>query len=227
VADDRLLRVVGAGAHDENRVTPRADFRADGNRSLTFVVIERGRLRSGRHCDDPSCAGGKDALRVAFERLLVDAAIFVERRHNRDEQALGTERSHAGSLRALGAYVLGMPPDETTPPSLDGRRFRALANSPGGQVTDETEFFFAQEGRLVHARYSGGTVALGFLVGVADADTIEFRYVHLDGEGAINSGHSVDTIEVLPDGRLRLHERWEWESKDGRGTSILEEVRGE
>jgi hypothetical protein len=114
---------------------------------------------------------------------------------------------------------------EKTPPSLDGRRFRALANSPGGQVAAETEFVFAQEGHVVHARYRGGEITLGFLVGVAREDTIEFRYVHLDRAGAISSGRSVDTIEVLPDGRLRLHERWEWESRDGGGTSILEEVR--
>jgi hypothetical protein len=40
----------------------------------------------------------------------------------------------------------------------------------------------------------------------------------------LKSGFSVDTIEVVPDGRLRLHEQWEWESREGGGTSILVEV---
>jgi hypothetical protein len=109
-------------------------------------------------------------------------------------------------------------------PSLDGRRFRALANSRGGQVSGDTEFVFSQDGRVVHARYGGGAIVLGFLVGVADRDATEFRFVHVDRDGAISSGHSVDTIEVLPDGRLRLHEQWEWESQSGRGTSVLEEI---
>jgi len=111
-------------------------------------------------------------------------------------------------------------------PSLDGRRFRALTNSAGGQVSGETEFVFGQDQDVVHARYSGGAISLGFLVGVVDGDTIDFRYVHIDRDGATSSGRSVDTIEVLPDGRLRLHERWEWESHDGGGTSVLEEVAG-
>jgi hypothetical protein len=121
--------------------------------------------------------------------------------------------------------MLGDAAEEATMPSLNGRRLRLLANTPGGQVDAETEFVFTQEGRLIHARYRGGAIVLGFLVGVADAHAVEFRYVHVDREGAINSGHSVDTIEVLSDGRLRLHERWEWESKDGSGTSILEEAQ--
>jgi hypothetical protein len=110
-------------------------------------------------------------------------------------------------------------------PSLDGRRFRALANSPGGQVSADTEFVFSQDGRVVHARYGGGPIAVGFLVGVGDGHTIEFRYVHVDHDREISSGRSRDTVEVLPDGRLRLHERWEWESQDGGGTSVLEEIR--
>ena|SRR5438067_12887669 len=109
-------------------------------------------------------------------------------------------------------------------PSLDGRRFRAVENSPSGQVSDETEFFFSQEDGRVHAHYRGGAVDLGFLVGLASGRTIEFRYVHVDRDGKIASGHSIDTIEVLADGRLRLHERWTWESKVGSGTSILEEI---
>ena len=91
-------------------------------------------------------------------------------------------------------------------------------------MTTETEFVFGQEGRVVHARYGGGAIDVGFLVGIVDGATVEFRYVHVDREGTIASGHSTDTIEVLSDGRLRLHERWEWESKEGSGTSILEEI---
>lgn len=35
----------------------------------------------------------------------------------------------------------------------------------------------------------------------------------------------MDQIEVLDDGRMRLHEDWAWESRDGAGRSVLEEVR--
>jgi len=120
---------------------------------------------------------------------------------------------------------LGMTAAGEPFPSLDGRRFKAVENSSDGQVSGETQFVFSQEGRLVHAHYSGGTIDLGFLVGVASGGTVEFRYVHVDRAGLIASGHSIDTIDVLADGRLRLHERWKWDSKIGSGTSILEEIR--
>lgn len=33
------------------------------------------------------------------------------------------------------------------------------------------------------------------------------------------------TPEILPDGRIRLHERWQWTNGDGSsGTSIVEEL---
>ncbi|HXH56326.1 hypothetical protein [Iamia sp.] len=37
------------------------------------------------------------------------------------------------------------------------------------------------------------------------------------------SGPLPDLIERLADGRLRINETWQWESKPGAGTSILEE----
>jgi hypothetical protein len=34
----------------------------------------------------------------------------------------------------------------------------------------------------------------------------------------------VSTITTLPDGRLRMDETWQWESRPGSGTSAVEEV---
>jgi hypothetical protein len=112
-------------------------------------------------------------------------------------------------------------------PSLDGRRFRAAANAPGGQVTEQTEFSFSQDGDLVFARYSGGAIRLGYLLGVRRGMQAKIRYVHVDLGGVIRSGRSRETIEVLADGRLRIHEEWQWESEPGcSGTSVLEETVG-
>jgi hypothetical protein len=110
------------------------------------------------------------------------------------------------------------------PVNLNGRRFRAAAVSPSGQVDERTELLFEQEGDRVSARYSGGAVLLGFLVGSIKGEQLEFRYVQIDVEGETSSGQSRDRIELLPDQRVRLHERWRWESRPGSGESILEEV---
>ncbi len=51
-----------------------------------------------------------------------------------------------------------------------------------------------------------------------------FRYVQLKQDGATSSGHCLSTVVDLTDGRVRLEERWEWESQEGSGTSVVEEV---
>lgn len=107
---------------------------------------------------------------------------------------------------------------------LDGRRF-APAGETGGDVGAGTVFEFGQDGELVWARYAGGGVRLGFLVGTLDGDVLTFRYAQVSAAGESATGHSTDRVEVLPDGRLRLHETWAWDSREGSGTSVLEEIQ--
>src|SRR5919106_973288 len=77
---------------------------------------------------------------------------------------------------------------------------------------------------VVHARYAGGAVRLGFLVGTREGDVLRFRYAQVRGDGSTATGRCESRIETLEDGRLRLHEAWAWESEDGAGTSLVEEV---
>jgi hypothetical protein len=108
--------------------------------------------------------------------------------------------------------------------SLEGRRFRSVADVAGGEVDTETVFDYHEEGDLIWARYAGGAVRLGHLVGLRQGERLEFRYSQLNTAGETSTGHCVSTVITLPDGRLRLHEVWEWESKDGAGTSAVEEI---
>lgn len=110
-----------------------------------------------------------------------------------------------------------------TAPSLHARRFRA-AGETAGDVDADTVFTYHQEDDLVWASYEGGDVRRGYLVGTRDGDTLAFRYVHVTVDGDTASGRCDSSIESLADGRLRLHEVWEWESRDGTGTSTLEEL---
>lgn len=79
---------------------------------------------------------------------------------------------------------------------------------------------------MVHATYAGGRIRLGYLVGRHSGSKLKFRYVQLNTAGETSSGVSEDTVELLPDGRIRLHESWKWESRQGAGASVLEETRG-
>ena len=109
-------------------------------------------------------------------------------------------------------------------PSLDGRRFRSLAEVDGGDVGAETVFEYVEQDGVVHARYGGGAVRLGFLVGTRSGDVLRFRYAQVRADGTTATGRCESRIEPLDDGRLRLHETWAWESQDGAGTSVVEEV---
>jgi len=113
---------------------------------------------------------------------------------------------------------------EVSAPSLDGRRFRPAAAVSGGDVGAETVFEYVEDDGIVHARYGGGAVRLGFLVGTREGDVLRFRYAQVRADGTTATGRCESRIETLPDGRLRLHETWAWESQDGAGTSTAEEV---
>jgi ADP-ribose pyrophosphatase YjhB (NUDIX family) len=110
-------------------------------------------------------------------------------------------------------------------PSLEGRRFRDVTEQRRGDAGAGTVFHYhEQPDGTVWARYAGGLVRLGHLVGSRDGDTLDFRYSHVTTDGVTANGHCRSRIEVGDDGRLRLHERWEWESRGGAGTSTLEEL---
>jgi hypothetical protein len=110
--------------------------------------------------------------------------------------------------------------------SLEGRRFRVAAMDAEGEASAATVFEYHEQDGLVWARYEGGAVRLGFLVGTRRDDRLDLRYSQLNESGETSSGHCSTTISVLPDGRLRLEEVWEWESKPGAGTSAVEELAG-
>jgi len=106
-----------------------------------------------------------------------------------------------------------------------GRRFRSVASS-GGDVDGATLFAYEQRGDIVTATYGGGEVVAGALIALVGADgALDMRYHHVNRAGALMTGICHSTLEILPDGRYRLHESWQWTSGDGaRGHSIIEEI---
>jgi hypothetical protein len=93
-----------------------------------------------------------------------------------------------------------------------------------GEASGATVFEYHERDGMVWARYEGGAVRLGFLVGTRQGDCVDFRYSQLNENGETSSGRCSTTISTLPDGRLRLEEDWAWESKPGAGKSAAEEI---
>ena len=111
--------------------------------------------------------------------------------------------------------------------NYDNRIFRSVANTPNGEVGGATLFHYRQQGDLVWATYEGNGIVQGHLIATVAADgALDMRYHHRSPSGVLMTGLCRSRLEILPDGRYRLHEDWQWTSGDGsRGTSVIEEVR--
>ena len=104
--------------------------------------------------------------------------------------------------------------------------FKSIANSDNGEVDQETRFHYQQQGNVVWAEYSGGTILKGFLVAkVLENNVLDMRYEHINQVAELMTGICISIPEILADGRIRLHEKWQWTSGDlSSGESIIEEI---
>lgn len=109
----------------------------------------------------------------------------------------------------------------------DNKKFRPVTNTDNGEVDSDTLFVYHQEGNILTCTYQGNQILAGHLLGTVDADgRIDMCYHHINTRMELMTGTCISTPEILPDGRIRLHERWQWTSGDkSEGYSLLEEVR--
>ena len=107
---------------------------------------------------------------------------------------------------------------------LNGLRMTPTISDSCGVVSAETVLVFEQCGEVVSARYRGGDIVDGYLIGQLANDTFQFRYVQADGNGNLDAGVSEGKFEQLADGRVRLVERFQWITRPGGGTNIFDEI---
>jgi hypothetical protein len=149
-------------------------------------------------------------------------------------ERLEFRRTWGGSPLAFSFGKIHASPDSPTgdPAPLnvnfDRRRFFSASNTTNGDCGSETRFHYRQDGERVWATYDGGRVRFGALVAIGDREgSLDMRYHHADSNGRVRSGRCKATPEVLPNGRLRLHEEWQWTNGDlSKGRSIVEEIAG-
>lgn len=108
----------------------------------------------------------------------------------------------------------------------NNKTFRSVSNSPNGEVSNETLFHYSQQGYHITAVYSGGNIADGSLSATADeAGNLSMRYQHVNTKGEFLTGVCFSRPEILPNGKIRLHEKWQWTCGDySSGESVVEEV---
>lgn len=110
--------------------------------------------------------------------------------------------------------------------NYNGKRFKSIQTSGNGEVNEETIFTCYQQGNMVWADYSGGEIIKGHLIAKVDeAGNLDMRYHHMNKNGEVMTGICKSRPEVLENGKIRLHEEWEWTCKDrSKGQSIIEEI---
>ncbi len=110
--------------------------------------------------------------------------------------------------------------------SLNNRKFRSVENTDNGEVTGDTVFNYYQDGKMIWADYSGGSVVKGHLIGLIDKNNnLDFRYHHINTSNEIMTGKCKSKPEILENGKIRFHEKWQWTCRDrSSGTSVVEEI---
>jgi len=110
--------------------------------------------------------------------------------------------------------------------NYDNKIFRPISNTDNGETSKETIFHYKQIGKILTAEYRGGKILKGHLIGIVNnAGEIDMSYHQINLTGEIMTGICKSKPEILPNGKNRLHENWQWTSGDNsKGNSIVEEV---
>lgn len=110
--------------------------------------------------------------------------------------------------------------------NYNDKKFRPLSNTLNGETSHETLFHYQQRGNVLYCTYSGGQIIKGHLIGKVDADgNIDMRYHQINTKGELMTGTCLSSPEIMPNGTIRLHEKWQWTSGDrSKGESVLEEI---
>jgi hypothetical protein len=113
--------------------------------------------------------------------------------------------------------------------NYNDRFFRSVSNSSAGEVSAATVFHYRQENSVAWATYQGGAIRFGTLVAkIFETGELEMRYSHVNADGELMTGECVSQPELLPDGRIRLYEKWRWTCGErAAGESVVEEIEAD
>ena len=110
--------------------------------------------------------------------------------------------------------------------NYNNKRFKAIENSENGEISESLIFTYRQDRNLISCNYSGETILQGQLLGtINDKGILHFSYQQINSRGQLKTGTCISTPEILSNGKIRLHEKWQWTNGDkSKGESILEEL---
>lgn len=109
--------------------------------------------------------------------------------------------------------------------NLDGLTMCVSSTADIGVVGAGTLLHFTQKGHRVLARYGGGSIKRGYLVGEMADGSLSFRYTQIEASGEIHGGSSTCDVLTLPDGRTRIVEHFTWRTREGSGDNVFDQVQ--
>jgi hypothetical protein len=109
--------------------------------------------------------------------------------------------------------------------NLDGAVMYVSSTDNRGIVDAETRLYFTQKESRVFARYNGGSVRRGCLVGTLYGSELVFRYTQVEDSGQIHGGRSICEVQRSEQAGLRVIEHFMWNTRSGSGTNIFDQIR--
>jgi hypothetical protein len=110
--------------------------------------------------------------------------------------------------------------------NYNNKSFRSVSNTENGETSEETIFYYKQNGNILTSDYAGGKIKKGHLIGLVDREgKIEMSYHQVNNKDQIMTGVCTSIPEILANGKIKLYESWQWTSGDkSSGKSIMEEL---
>jgi hypothetical protein len=103
---------------------------------------------------------------------------------------------------------------------FNDKTFALVHNSQAGQVDSAVLFHYQQEGDLVTADYSGGTIRYGKIIAHLQDDQLDMRYQCLTTDNELRAGKAIADISKDEAGKIHLKLNWQWLDEEGQmGTS--------
>lgn len=101
-----------------------------------------------------------------------------------------------------------------------------IQTADNGVVNHETIFVFSQNNDIVSAKYAGGKIHTGFLIGKISTDNqLLFSFCQMQTDGTLDSGGSQCALSKNEHGKIILTEHFEWKSRPGQfGINIFQEI---
>ena len=104
------------------------------------------------------------------------------------------------------------------------KRLALIDNSPTGQVQADTVFEFQQRGSMITARYHGGGIVDGHIIGTVNDSEVHLLYHCFTNAGELLSGKATG-IATIQNDQLHLLLDWKWLTGDqSSGKSHYHEI---